>query len=175
MKISYAICVKDEFVEVQKLVNFLRKNKRTQDEIVILYDSKNGTLEVENYLKSHSADGAFQLQKGKFNNHFAEWKNKLAQYCKGDYIFSIDADELPHKTLIDNLPTILESNPNNEVYLVPRINTVTGISKRHIEQWGWRVDKIESLNLIEEKEMDTESEEYQLLKQGGFIIKETRY
>ena len=42
MKLSYAITVCNEFVEIQKLVNFLRENKRQQDEIVILYDQKNG-------------------------------------------------------------------------------------------------------------------------------------
>ena len=47
MKISYAITVCNEFVEIQKLVNFLRQNKRTQDEIVILFDQKNGDQEVE--------------------------------------------------------------------------------------------------------------------------------
>ena len=54
MKISYAITVCNEFVEIQRLVNFLIKNKRPQDEIVILYDGTNGDIEVENYLRSHS-------------------------------------------------------------------------------------------------------------------------
>ena len=38
MKISYAITVCNEFLEIQKLVPFLLDNKRQQDEIVILYD-----------------------------------------------------------------------------------------------------------------------------------------
>jgi len=59
MKISYAITVCNEFVEVQKLVNFLIENKRTQDEIVILYDSKNGDKEIEAYLRSHSVNSEF--------------------------------------------------------------------------------------------------------------------
>ena len=42
MKISYAITVCNEFVEIQKLVLFLLDHKRDEDEIVILYDSKNG-------------------------------------------------------------------------------------------------------------------------------------
>ena len=46
MKISYAITVCNEFVEIQKLVTFLRENKRIQDEIVILFDQKNGDTEV---------------------------------------------------------------------------------------------------------------------------------
>ena len=40
MKISYAITVCNEFVEIQKLVLFLLDHKRDEDEIIILYDSK---------------------------------------------------------------------------------------------------------------------------------------
>ena len=54
MKISYAITVCNEFVEIQKLVNFLRENKRRQDEIVILFDQKNGDQEVANWLTKQS-------------------------------------------------------------------------------------------------------------------------
>ena len=42
MKISYAITVCNEFIEIQTLVNFLLKHKRQEDEIVILYDINNG-------------------------------------------------------------------------------------------------------------------------------------
>ena len=47
MKISYAITVCNEFVEIQKLVLFLLKHKRDKDEIVILYDYKNRDKGVE--------------------------------------------------------------------------------------------------------------------------------
>ena len=46
MKISYAITVCNEFTEIQKLLPLLLENKRVQDEIVLLYDSKNGDSEV---------------------------------------------------------------------------------------------------------------------------------
>ena len=121
MKISYAITVCNEFVEIQKLVNFVRQNKRQQDEIIVLFDQKNGTEEIASWLTKQSKYPNFQFWRGlDFNGHFANWKNQLKSYCSGDYIFQIDADELPNKALIENLPTILESNPDNEVYLVPR-------------------------------------------------------
>jgi hypothetical protein len=56
MKISYAITVCNEFVEIQKLVLFLLDHKRKEDEIVILYDSKNGDEGVEEFLRSHSVN-----------------------------------------------------------------------------------------------------------------------
>lgn len=140
MKISYAVTVCNEFVEIQRLINFLLKNKRSKDEIIILYDSENGDHEIELYLRSHSVNGEFNWHKGEFKNHFADWKNKLTQHCSGDYIFQIDADEIPNEYLISILPTILESNTEIEVYLTPRINIVNGITEQHIKKWGWKVD-----------------------------------
>ena len=42
MKLSYAIPVCNEFVEIQRLITFLLENKRDEDEIVVLFDSNNG-------------------------------------------------------------------------------------------------------------------------------------
>ena len=140
MKISYAITVCNEFVEIQKLINFLLDHKRDEDEIVILYDFKNGDEGIEEYLRSHSVNGEFSWYPGTFKNHFADWKNYLTTLCNGDYIFQIDADEIPDKQLIISLHKIIKGNPDNEVYLVPRVNTVEGLTDEHIKKWGWRVD-----------------------------------
>jgi hypothetical protein len=110
MKVTYALTVCNEFVEIQRLINFLLKNKRIQDNIVVLYDSKNGDIEIENFLRSHSINGEFAWHKGEFNGHFADWKNKLTSLCNGDYIFQIDADELPNENLIAVLPDVIEEN-----------------------------------------------------------------
>ena len=140
MKISYAVTVCSEFVEIQNLVSFLLENKRTEDEIVILYDSKNGDGAIEEYLRAKSVNSEFAWHKDEFDNHFANWKNKLKDLCSGDYIFQIDADEIPHKLLIENLPLIIKDNPDNEVYLVPRVNTVEGLTQEHIDKWRWNVN-----------------------------------
>ena len=141
MKISYAITVCNEFLEIQKLVPFLLKNKRPQDEIVILFDQKNGDTELLSYLLKFNKLPNVQTWRGlNFKGHFANWKNQLTEYCEGDYIFQIDADELPNESLIQNLPIILESNPDNEVYLVPRVNTVEGLTSEHISKWRWNVN-----------------------------------
>ena len=141
MKISYAITVCNEFLEIQKLVPYLLKNKRPQDEIVILFDQNNGDTELLSYLLKFNKLPNVQTWRGlDFKGHFANWKNKLTEYCEGDYIFQIDADELPNELLIQNLPVILESNPDNEVYLVPRVNTVEGLTSEHISKWRWNVN-----------------------------------
>lgn len=146
MKISYAITVCNEFIEIQKLVNFLRENKRQQDEIIILYDQKNGNEEIATWLTKQNIYPNIQFWRGFFDGHFADWKNKLTEYCSGDYIFQIDADEIPSITLIQNLPAILESNPDNEVYLVPRVNKVRGIMPEHLVKWDWRLDEEGRIN-----------------------------
>jgi hypothetical protein len=140
MKITYAITVCNEFKEIQKLVTHLLKHKRIQDNIVILFDSKNGDSEIEAFLRSHSVNKDFAWHKAEFEGHFADWKNKLTSLCKGDYIFQIDADEMPHDKLLEVLPLILEENFDCEVFLVPRVNTVTGLTLGHIKKWGWDVN-----------------------------------
>ena len=140
MKITYAITVCNEFIEIQRLVHHLLKNKRVQDDVVILYDSKNGNPDIETFLRSHSVNGEFMWHKSEFEGHFADWKNKLNMLCTGDYIFQIDADEIPTKTLLEYLPDIIEGNPTVDVLLVPRINTVEGLTDKHIQQWGWNLN-----------------------------------
>ena len=140
MKISYAITVCNELEEITKLLNLLLKRRRKTDEIVVLFDKKGGTPEVWSRLQELSDEKNCTIHSATFKNHFADWKNKLTKLCTGDYIFQIDADELPNELLIQNLPVILESNPDNEVYLVPRVNTVEGLTPEHIQMWGWNVN-----------------------------------
>ena len=146
MRISYAITVCNEFVEIQKLIPTLLNNKAEEDEVVVLYDSKNGDPKIEEYLKKNSLNEEFKLHSGEFENHFADWKNKLTEMCTGDYIFQIDADETPNPILLNNIHAILEANQNIEVYHVPRVNTVEGLTDEHIKKWKWRVDDKKWIN-----------------------------
>lgn len=136
MKISYAITVCNEVNEIKKLIPILLEGKRENDEVVVLFDKQNGTAEVWSYLQEQD----IKCEAKSFKHHFADWKNHLTTLCSGDYIFQIDADEYPNEAMFTHLPAILESNPNNEVYLVPRVNTVKGLTEEHIQKWGWNVD-----------------------------------
>ena len=140
MKISYAITVCNEFLEIQRLVNFLVANKRRQDEIIIQFDSKNGDPEIESYLRSHSINGEFNWHFYEFQGDFSHMKNRLTDMCKGDYIYQIDADEMPSTYVLDMLPEVLQHN-SVDVLKVPRINTVEGITPEHIETWKWGVNE----------------------------------
>jgi glycosyltransferase involved in cell wall biosynthesis len=138
MKISYAITVCNEVEEIKRLLSFLLEYKREEDEIVVLMDGK-GPDEIWEYLKSIGKDSIL-LHKDKFDNDFSEWKNHLNSLCSGNYIFNIDADEIPSETLVKNLPQILELNPDVIAYAVPRVNTVEGLTQEHIQKWGWNVN-----------------------------------
>ena len=141
MKISYGITVCNELKEIKTLLPLLIENKRVEDEIIVLYDEKNGKQEVLDYLLPFNKLPNVQTWRGMvFVNDFAIWKNKLNGYCSGDYIFQLDADELITKELIQNLPSIIESNPEVDLFVFPRINTVKGITNEHIKKWGWKMD-----------------------------------
>ena len=144
MIISYAIPVCNEIEELKRLLDFLQSNIRKEDQIVVMVDGTNGTEEVEDYV------GDFELAYSdcidikiiyhSLNKDFATHKNFLNACCNGDYIFQIDADEIPDETLIKYLPEILESNDVDAIW-IPRINIVNGITPEHISKWGWNVNE----------------------------------
>lgn len=138
MKVSYAVTVCNELEEIQKLIPFLIERKQPQDEIVVLVDTENGTGEVIEYLGT--LENEIHLVGDIFKGHFADWKNYLTSLCSGDYIFQIDADEMPDVSLMENLHPILEVN-DVDVILVPRVNVVKGITNEHIQKWGWNVNE----------------------------------
>ena len=140
MKISYAITVKDEIVEIKKLIDFLLQHKRKIDEVVVVYDSNNGSKAVESFLRAQNVETThFRWYPFKFQGHFAALKNYLTGQCDGDYIFQIDADELPHERLMKLLPEIIQNNPV-DVIQVPRVNTVERLTSEHIQRWGWNIN-----------------------------------
>ena len=133
--ISYAITACNEHVELERLLNQLDRNIRDIDEVVIQLDAT-ATPAVEEVCYKYPA---FTLIQFPLNNDFASFKNNLKNKCSQDYIFQIDADEYPHPELLETLPSILEANDDTDVFLVPRINTVEGLTEQHIKQWGWNV------------------------------------
>jgi hypothetical protein len=145
--ISYAITVCDELQEIKRLVPFLLEHKRPEDEIIVLYDQKNGSDEVIDFLLPFNRLPHVQTWRGMvFVNDFSIWKNKLNDYCSGDYILQLDADEMITEELIKMLPAILESNPEVDLFVLPRINTVDGITEEHINKWGWKQDEQGRIN-----------------------------
>lgn len=139
--ISYAITACNEHVELERLLDQLSSSIRDEDEIVVQMDFT-ATDEVKDVVNKYKLMNYFHP----LNGDFATFKNNLSSLCTKDYIFQIDADEYPHPELIPLLPSILEANDDTDVFLVPRINTVEGLTEQHIKQWGWNVDHNNRVN-----------------------------
>ena len=145
MKISYAIPVCNEYIELEKLLSFLIKYIDENDEIIVQCDQGNTTPEVYKVLDSFKAPvelkDPLKVIEFPLNGHFSNFKNNLKDHCSGDWIFQIDADELPHESLITNLKELLKLNTNTEMLLVPRVNTVEGLTQEHINKWRWNINE----------------------------------
>ena len=143
MKISYAIPVCNEYKEIEYLLKYLTKHKREQDEIVVQCDQGNTTQEVYNVLKQYPDIKVIEFA---LNKDFASFKNNLKDNCSGDYIFQIDADEYPEEYLMNTIEWVINNNPKTDIFWVPRINKVEGLTQEHIDRWGWIVDNDKRVN-----------------------------
>ena len=151
MKISYGITVYNEHTELDNLLYHLSKHIREEDEVVVTQDiSKKGDKSIvqdefyalEKVLEKYEYGTYFQPKQLRvttfeFRKDFSVLKNYTKKHCSGDYIFHIDADEIPNEVLLKQLPTILEINDTDLVW-VPRINIVNGITDWHLNHWKWR-------------------------------------
>ena len=140
MKISYSILTHNEDDSLMKLLEFLVKHKDEEDEIVILddYSDNPKTIEILDVMTSMHE---MTFEQRHLLKDYAGQKNHLTRMCKGSYIINIDADELPNKWLMKNIKSILEENPSIDLYWVPRVNTVNGLTQEHINKWRWQVNE----------------------------------
>jgi len=139
VRISYAIPVCNEHEELDRLLSLLIKNKRQEDEIVVQADLGNTTREVYQVVDKHKDQ--IRLVEFGLKGNFGAFKNNLKANCYGEWIFQIDADEYLKEEFIQHLPEILQDNPTIDLFLLPRINTVDGLTQQHIDTWRWRVDE----------------------------------
>ena len=140
MKVCYKILTHNETDSLEKLLDFLFENIKEKDHIIVVDDYSDAPTRkiLSKYVESnqydyyqHNLDGDFSKQHNYANSLVRE---------EFDYIFCIDADEIPNKWLIENIHEILESNDVDLIWL-PRVNTVEGITDEHIQKWGWRVNE----------------------------------
>lgn len=139
MKISYAITVHNEHVEIERLLSFLTSHIDDIDEIVVQCDLEKTTPEVLSVLDTFESSILKIFYPLALD--FGEFKTNLKNHCTGDWIFQIDADEIPHESLIANLKEVLHNNTSIGLIQVPRVNTVEGLTQSHITQWNWNVDE----------------------------------
>lgn len=140
--ISYAITAYNEHVELERLLTQLEAHIGEDDEIIVQLDTT-ATTEVRDVLEKFPS---ITITEFALNKDFATFKNNIKKFAKKDYIIYIDADEYPNNDLISYLSTILEMNPEVDLYYVPRWNTVWGLTKEHTQKWGWNLDAYGRVN-----------------------------
>jgi glycosyltransferase involved in cell wall biosynthesis len=81
------------------------------------------------------------IYKHKLQGDFSEHRNWVHQFCKGDYIIMLDADELVSEVFMNTIHEIIENNPDVDLYYLPRINIVQGLTPEYAAQCGWTVNE----------------------------------
>ena len=145
--ISYTITVCNEHNQLNTLLNFLDSKISDQDEIVLQMDSLSVTSEVTEVVNRYN-ERLKNLTVIEFplNNDFASFKNNLKKHCTKEWIFNIDADEMPSAFLIEHIHTILKHNSELDLLIVPRWNVVDGITDDHVNVWRWNHDDLGRIN-----------------------------
>jgi cellulose synthase/poly-beta-1,6-N-acetylglucosamine synthase-like glycosyltransferase len=139
--ISYAVTACNEHVELERLLDQLDKYIRPEDEIVLQLDTT-ATEEVARVAEKYNVGTKYEYHRvyATLNNDFAAFKNNLKNHCSRDYILFIDADEYLSNQLIEHIKFIIENN-DVELYYIPRINTVEGLTQEHLTKWRWQVNE----------------------------------
>ena len=131
MKLSYAVCVCNESRELFSLLRFLVDN------------SKNVTSQVRQVLERFS-DKIVQFERP-FCGNFSDHRNYQNSTCKGEYIFIVDADEIPQEILIKNIKYLIIQSGADLLY-VPRINICAGYTKEWLKKCNFVVNELGWIN-----------------------------
>lgn len=131
--ISFVVLCKNEGEYLRRLIPNIEKFMKDEDELIIVDDHSDESYTV-NYLNSLNR----KVYLHKLNGDFSSHRNFAHQHCKNEYIFMIDADELISDVLGENLHDIIKANPDVDLFSVPRLNVVEGMTDQDVNKWGWR-------------------------------------
>jgi len=143
--ISYAIPVCNEHEELKRLLIQLNDFIDHHDQIIIQSDEGNTTEQVFQVIDwfREVCKCEFDFIQWPLNNHFAQFKNNLKSHCSKDYVFQIDADEYLGDGLCMNIHSLIGENGDNELYLLPRINIVKGLTDEYARSQYWNIQRID--------------------------------
>jgi hypothetical protein len=142
INVTWAITVCNELKEITELINFLHPRIKKDDEILIQYDETGVTPEVKGYLDiANTLHQNIKVIGFPLNGDFATFKNNLKNHSNGIFIVNVDADEIPNEYLVENIHALLDYNKEVDMFFVPRINTVEGLTEEDIKKWGWKVNE----------------------------------
>lgn len=137
--ISFAITTHNEGEYIRDLLDQLVPHcEQTGDEIVVVDDNSTDVL-TQNLLYDYADRDMIQLYNHELNHDFGAHKNFLNSKCNGKYIFQVDADEKFNSNLLTYLHDIIDNN-DIDLYMIPRVNVVNGLTDEDIRRWGWRIN-----------------------------------
>jgi hypothetical protein len=132
IKITYSVQVCNESRELFSLLNFLIKTIDYIDNIHVVVDSLHKTERVQKVIEY-------------FKEYITVFERPFDTFCKnsqyhadvatGDYIFGIDADEMPQELLIKSIKQVI-STTGSEIIFVPRINIHPGMTQEFLHTCG---------------------------------------
>jgi hypothetical protein len=121
----------------------LVKVKDPEDEINVLVDSKNVTPQVRQVL-SYFSDKIVQFERD-FDGDFSAHRNYQNSTCTGEYIFIVDADEIPQEILIQNIKPLIEKT-GGDLFYVPRINICPGYTEEWLKKCNFAINELGWIN-----------------------------
>lgn len=136
--ISYGITVCNEARELETLLETMLPFVPSSDEIIVLQDVTERDEAVSAVLKKYNRVAVIE---SRLEGDFAAFKNRLIEGARKDFLFQIDADEIPQERLLRNIRKILAKHYKSDCFAVPRINTVEGITDEYIQKWNWKSDE----------------------------------
>ena len=142
MKLTYTIQVCNESRELFSLLSLLVRTIDDEDEINVVVDSEHTTDKVGLVLDN------FKERVNVFNRPFDTFKTNLdfhVEKATGDYIFNIDADEIPQESLIKIIKKVIEET-EAEIITVPRINIHPDITEKEAEEFGFNLNEVGFIN-----------------------------
>ncbi len=144
IRITYGLTVCNEATELDRLLTFLLEHKDRRDEIIVLQDITvvdDAVTAVINRYRQHLI-----WEQSRLNGDFATFKNQLIDRASGDYLFQLDADEMPGEQLIGTLDETLQAHRQIDSFAVPRINYVDGLTDAYATQRHWQLGSDRRIN-----------------------------
>jgi hypothetical protein len=143
LSITYAVEVCTEHVELSSLLHFLVKTIEPDDDINVLVDTTKVTERVRTVLMQF--EPKISISYRAFDGNFADHRNYHITQCRGDYIFMIDADEIPQERLIKSIKNVIGETGADLLY-VPRMNLCPGYTEEWLKKSNFVVNPAGFIN-----------------------------
>jgi hypothetical protein len=140
-KISYTITVYNEKTELKQLLDILLPILSIGDELVLVHTYRDETeCKLDNFLEIQNIaiKSSIRYYNFHFQNKFADMKNFVNSLATKDYIINFDADEIATPETIRLWQKSI--NNVNDLYYLPRINTVTGYTLDDLKKYQWNIN-----------------------------------